>query len=586
MEVRTSSTSPPSRRSWPSTTSSASARRPSSHLRRPVRFLQVPPRPPGNPQAYLSRMPPGPSRPKGEAPSAAAAVAARLSAYDVELPEDYCGVSFDMIKRPEANLIMGEAVLAVIDGSTLDASPYKADRGKVHWRRKLFEETFLRFEANPPRPKSAPEQEQAEVQDREQPQEEVEEREPADAVADETSPTATDRVDLAPALEPAAASSGNPTQAPVASPAPVLAAAAVQASEITSPATPTPQHPEPTSSRGEAENPSTPVPTVVAPEIRPSASVGQAAPAGDGRSGMPAFDQAQPVPASGQIIEFPGAPNAHQDAVDADDILDPFESALPSRPAMADAGPQVHARDVGSDEADETAGDPAGGDDETPTYDGPEWEGPSEEAEADLDRTMDDRIHYDPREHDPAVAGAMRTGGLDPAAAAALAEAAAPPVVEEREASRLPVGGVPPRPPIPMPTVRPAPAVPPRPAVAPPGSAGTSAPRRGRRCPAPARAVGWLRGRSPSGRRDCRIGGWSSGCRGVVRGGRVELLQELVQLRRNGALRGLVAVAQSGPDASGRHDSQLGALIHLGAVRHLLFRPGHRISSEPSMQPQ
>jgi len=428
--------------------------------------------PAGVPQPDAS----GPQSTEGEAPSAAAAVAARLSAYDVELPEDYCGVSFDMIKRPEANLIMGEAVLAVIDGSTLDASPYKADRGKVHWRRKLFEETFLRFEANPPRPKSAPEQEQAEVQDREQPQEEVEEREPADAVADETSPTATDRVDLAPALEPAAASSGNPTLAPVASPAPVPAAAAVQASEITSPATPTPQHPEPTSSRGEAENPSTPVPTVVAPEIRPSASVGQAAPAGDGRSGMPAFDQARPVPASGQIIEFPGAPNAHQDAVDADDILDPFESALPSRPAMADAGPQVHARDVGSDEADETAGDPAGGDDETPTYDGPEWEGPSEEAEADLDRTMDDRIHYDPREHDPAVAGAMRTGGLDPAAAAALAEAAAPPVVEEREASRLPVGGVPPRPPIPMPTVRPAPAVPPRPAVAPPGSAGTSAP--------------------------------------------------------------------------------------------------------------
>jgi hypothetical protein len=430
--------------------------------------------PAGVPQPDTS----GPPSTEGEAPSAAAAVAARLSAYDVELPEDYCGVSFDMIKRPEANLIMGEAVLAVIDGSTLDASPYKADRGKVHWRRKLFEETFLRFEANPPRPKSAPEQEQAEAQEQaqEQVEERAEEREPVDAVADETSPTATDRVDLAPALEPAATSSGIPTQAPATDPASVPAAAAVQASEITSQAMPTPQHPEPTSSRGEAGNPSTSAPTVAAPEIRPSATVGQAAPAGDGRSGMPAFDQARPVPASGQIIEFPGAPNAHQDAVDADDILDPFESALPSRTAMADAGLEIHASDVGSDEADEADGDPAGGEDETPTYEGPEWEGPSEEAEADLNRTMDDRIHYDPREHGPAEAGAMRTGGLDPAAAAALAEAAAPPVVEEREASRLPVGGVPPRPPIPMPTVRPAPAAPPRPAVAPPGSPGTAAP--------------------------------------------------------------------------------------------------------------
>ncbi|MFC6049332.1 hypothetical protein ACFPYM_16020, partial [Methylobacterium hispanicum] len=79
-------------------------------------------------------------------------LARRLSAYDVVMPDDFFGVTFDMLKRPEAEQIMAEATLAAVDGLTLDASPYKADRGKVHWRRRLFEEAFAHFQANPPLP--------------------------------------------------------------------------------------------------------------------------------------------------------------------------------------------------------------------------------------------------------------------------------------------------------------------------------------------------------------------------------------------------------------------------------------------------
>lgn len=415
----------------------------------------------------------------GEAPSAAAAVAARLSAYDVELPGDYCGVSFDMIKRPEANLIMGEAVLAVIDGSSLDASPYKADRGKVHWRRKLFEETFLRFEANPPRPRSDQEPEQA--RNPEQPA----------VVAEETPPAADARPDVAPTPEPAAASSGIPVPVAAAASLPTVAAIEVPAAEpeaateVTPAAASTIQHPTPPSVAVEAEASSGPAPTVAASALRPTGSPQSSAPAGDGRAGIAATDPFPQAPALGQIIEFPGAPNAAQDAVDADDHLDPFESTPSSRPAVAHADQAVQAVGTGSDQADEAeeaaetraAGeDEAGDDDATPTYDGPEWEGPSEE-EGDLDRSFDDRIHYDPRADRAGDAGAAaHSADLDHAAAAALAEAAAPTVPEVRDGPRLPVGGVPPRPPIPMPTARPAPAAPPRPSVTMPVSPGTSAP--------------------------------------------------------------------------------------------------------------
>lgn len=194
-------------------------------------------------------------------------------------------------------------------------------------------------------------------------------------------------------------------------------------------------------------------------------------------AGTDPFPQA---PALGQIIEFPGAPSAAQDAVDADDHLDPFESMPSSRPAVAQADPDVRAAEPGSDRADEAeetrdAGEDAAGDDATPTYDGPDWDGPSEE-EADLDRSFDDRIHYDLRADRAGEGGTAHPADLDHAAAAALAEAAAPTVPEERDGPRLPVGGVPPRPPIPMPTARPAPAAPPRPSVTMPVSPGTSAP--------------------------------------------------------------------------------------------------------------
>jgi hypothetical protein len=408
---------------------------------------------------------------EGEAPSAAAAVAARLSAYDVELPEDYCGVSFDMIKRPEANLIMGEAVLAVIDGSSLDASPYKADRGKVHWRRKLFEETFLRFEANPPRPRSDQEPEQAR-----------EPEQPA-VVVEETPPPADARPDIAPTPEPAAASAGTP--APAAAPVSAPTVAAVEepatAPEAAPAAAEAIRHPMPPSVPVEAEDPAGPVPMVAASLPRPLGSPESSAPAGDGRAGMAGTDPFPHVPALGQIIEFPGAPSATQDAVDADDHLDPFEAPPSSRPAVAQADPDVRAAGTGADRADEAeetrdAGEDATGDDATPTYDGPDWDGPSEE-EADLDRSFDDRIHYDPRADRAGEAGATaHPADLDHAAAVALAEAAAPTVPEERDGPRLPVGGVPPRPPIPMPTARPAPAAPPRPSVTMPVSPGPSAP--------------------------------------------------------------------------------------------------------------
>ncbi|MGU3558578.1 hypothetical protein [Methylobacterium radiotolerans] len=404
--------------------------------------------PAGAPQ----QAPSAPQQSQGKARSAA--VAARLSAYEVELPEDYCGVMFDMIKRPEANLIMGEAILTVIDGSSLDASPYKADRGKVHWRRKLFEKTFLRFEANPPRMKSA--------------------LEPEEAVRDEASPTAAAQVVQQPGPESAPELEPSPTTVPVAAAVPVPNAAEASGREW--------KH-SLSSTRAEAEVFFNPASTVVTSELRPSESVKHTAPAGDGRAGVAAFDPPRPAPTvSGKTIEISGAPNALQDADEADDLLYPFKFSLPSRSIVVDAGPKVHAakhaakaeeEDVVSDEA---AADPAGVDDETPTYDGPNCETPSENAEADLDRSFDDRIHHVPRGYGSADAGAMRADRLNPAVVAAVAEAAATPLAEWPEVPRLPAGGVLLRPPIPMLITRPSPAAPLRPAMAPPGSFGPVAP--------------------------------------------------------------------------------------------------------------
>ncbi len=394
---------------------------------------------------------------EGEAPSAAAAVAARLSAYEVDLPEDYFGVTFDMIKRPEANLIMGEAVLAAIDGLSLDVSPYKADRGKVHWRRKLFEETFQHFEANPPRPKAVPEPETASQSD--------------GALPGEAAPTGGGPVVLAPTVETEAEAAvvAPPDARPETVAAPVAAAMQPVEKEAVSGANSPALVQDPV--REEAEASSADQVDGEASDVCLSEEAAIGGPAGDGPAGMSTLEPSRSVPTSGKIIEFPGAPSAPQDAGDPDDLLDPFESSLPLRTLAPVVAPSSH----GSD-AEEEGGAQGEEGDGTPTYDGPDWEGPSEDETAHLERTFDDRIHYDPREFAQTGVPGVRTDGLDPAAAAALAEAAAPSVAEERELPRLPVGGVPPRPPIPMPTSRPAPPAPPRPAVAPPGTQAAAVP--------------------------------------------------------------------------------------------------------------
>lgn len=411
---------------------------------------------------------------EGEAPSAAAAVAARLSAYEVDLPEDYFGVTFDMIKRPEANLIMGEAVLAAIDGLSLDASPYKADRGKVHWRRKLFEETFQHFEANPPRPRAVQEPEPASPSD--------------GALPSDASSTAEGPVVHAPTVESEAEAAV--IVPPVIQPETVAAPVAAAMQSVEREAAPGANSPslmqeaapgagspalvqEPVQEEGEGS--SADLVDGEASEVRLSEDPVHGGPAGDGPAGMSTLDLSRSVPTSGKIIEFPGAPSAPQDAGDPDDLLDPFESSLPLRtlaPVVDPSSHGSHAEAEAEDEAD-ALGEQGDG---TPTYDGPDWEGPAEDETAHLERTFDDRIHYDPRESTQTGVPVVRNDGLDPAAAAALAEAAAPSVPEERETPRLPVGGVPPRPPIPMPTSRPAPPAPPRPAVAPPGAQAAAVP--------------------------------------------------------------------------------------------------------------
>lgn len=402
-------------------------------------------------------------------PSAAEAVAARLSAYEVEMPSDYFGVSFDMLKRPEADLIMGEAILAVVDGLPLDASPYKGDRGKVHWRRKLFEETFTFFLAAPPRAKIM-------------------------ATPSVDAPAVAESGDEAPNAGPPAIDAAVPqAQAQATAEADLRAAADRAVETVVPPVSQTEATPAAAADQGDPEaTREDPAP------VRDGASEDEAASPhvddrddGDRREdhdaggGQPADDEVredaaelplvEPVrehAGSGQVIEFPSQAAAPVSpvapAVAEQDLVDPFESSPPHRQTAslgtaAAVDPINHA-----------------GRADTPTYDGPDWEGPGGDGEDDLERNFADRVGFD-RDDDDRYAAPVANPGLDHAAAAALAEAVeVPPVevpaVETPDAARLPAGGVPPRPAIAMPSVRPVPAVPPRPALAAPGSVATGLP--------------------------------------------------------------------------------------------------------------
>ena len=399
-------------------------------------------------------------------PSAAEAVAARLSAYEIVMPADYLGVSFDMVKRPEADLIMGEAILAVVDGLPLDASPYKGDRGKVHWRRKLFEETFAYFSAAPPRAKilATGTVEGAAVGTT------VVEA-PDDAIPPVHAGTLQAPVDaqlLAPADEPpadAVPSTGQPEA--------------------------TPEHAGGDEAHDPVDEGSAPV-LEQDPGTPQAASDDEADPNGDahgpvegdrvegaGDDRLPddevRHDAAEPPlvepvlgnAGTGRVIDFPSptaapvAPVAPVAPAEPDlDHVDPFESSPPERrtASLGAVGP--------IDQGDPT---------DTPTYDGPEWEAPGSEAEEDLERNFADRAGFD-RDDDDRYGAPATNPGLDHAAAAALAQAVDIPGAATIEAPRLPAGGVPPRPAMAMQSVRPVPAVPPRPAQATPGPAASGLP--------------------------------------------------------------------------------------------------------------
>jgi hypothetical protein len=396
-------------------------------------------------------------------PSAAEAVAARLSAYEVEMPSDYFGVSFDMLKRPEADLIMGEAILAVVDGLPLDASPYKGDRGKVHWRRKLFEETFAFFLAAPPRAKII-------------------------ATPSVDAPAVAESGDEAPNAGPPAIDAGVPQ---VQAPAEVdfRAAADRIPDTIVSPAPQTEAAHEAAADEGDPEAArEAPAPVgdgateheAASTQVEDDRDDGDRREDHDAGGDSPADDEvredaaelplAEPVrehAGSGQVIDFPSqtaAPAAPVvPAVAEQDLVDPFESSPPHRQTAS----------LGTAAAVDAI-DHAGRAD-TPTYDGPDWEGPGGEGEDDLERNFADRAGFDRDDDDRYVAPAANPG-LDHAAAAALAEAVEVPAAETPGAVRLPAGGVPPRPAIAMPSVRPVPAVPPRPALAAPGPVATGLP--------------------------------------------------------------------------------------------------------------
>lgn len=396
-------------------------------------------------------------------PSAAEAVAARLSAYEVEMPSDYFGVSFDMLKRPEADLIMGEAILAVVDGLPLDASPYKGDRGKVHWRRKLFEETFAFFLAAPPRAKIL-------------------------ASLSVDAPAVAESGDEAPNAGPPAIDAGV-HQVQATSEADLRAAADRAVETVVPPVSQTEVTPAAAADQGDPEatreNPA-PVSDGASEDEAASPHVDDDRDDGDRREDHdaggdpPADDEVREDAAElplvepvrehagpAQVIDFPSQAAAPvppvAPAVDDHDIVDPFESSPPHR-QTASLGTVAVVDPV--DHADRT---------DTPTYDGPDWEGPGGDGEDDLERNFADRVGFD-RDDDDRYAAPAANPGLDHAAAAALAEAVEVPTAETPEAARLPAGGVPPRPAIAMPSVRPVPAVPPRPALAAPGSVATGLP--------------------------------------------------------------------------------------------------------------
>lgn len=378
-----------------------------------------------------------PAQPDPE-PSAVEAVASRVSAYDVDLPDDYFGVSFDRVKRPEANLIMGEAILAVVDGLSLDASPYKGDRGKVHWRRKLFEETYAYFLAAPPQAKvvAAHESDDAHV-----------ERPVADAaVVEVPAPVIAEPVTEAerPVDQHAPAAHLSPeSEMPPADPA----ADAVSEDE------------QAAGDEGLVVQGASHAVEADPQDVGSDADAGpdpiRGEDEGHGSAELPLIEPVRPIAASGRVIDFP-SPAPAPAAADLDPV-DPFESSPPHRRNVS-----VDAHDAAASVEDDRPG--------APTYDGPDWEGPGAEAEDDLERNFADRVGFD-RDDDDRYAAGGAGSGLDHAAAAALVEAVEVPASVPEEAPRLPVGGVPPRPAIAMPNARPAASIPPRPAVISNGSA-------------------------------------------------------------------------------------------------------------------
>ncbi|GJD89413.1 hypothetical protein BHAOGJBA_2940 [Methylobacterium hispanicum] len=372
-----------------------------------------------------------------ERPSLTEMLARRLSAYDVVMPDDFFGVTFDMLKRPEAEQIMAEATLAAVDGLTLDASPYKADRGKVHWRRRLFEEAFAHFQANPPLPieDAVVGMDAAAIERSVEPP-------PAPEPARETAPAvgpvrAQEAIgsEIAPdevrdeAASPASASGADARDD-------LIPEQASSLEELSAPEFPA-QDPEPVrdvvfeaqeayAGREESSDPVS--------QVAPENPVGEA-----------------PAAPIGRVIDFPlQVARAHEPQ--AEDVLDPFGAGPSLSPVRASA-PIPPASDA---PYDGPAADPH--DETPPPYDEEDWGAPTDDA-ADLEREFSERIGYDRSDEEGSDAD-----GLDAAAAAALAvvvETPATPV-----AAGLPTGGIPPRPA--MPNLRPAPSMPPRPASAPP----------------------------------------------------------------------------------------------------------------------
>ena len=377
-----------------------------------------------------------------ERPSLTEMLARRLSAYDVVMPDDFFGVSFDMLKRPEAEQIMAEAALAAVDGLRLDASPYKADRGKVHWRRRLFEEAFAHFQANPPLPiADADGGEDAAASDRivESPSAPM----PVHQTAAVVEPLGLQEpVVLREAVGPKIAA--HDVRDGVAS-----GAASLHDGDA---AYDVPSVPEfPSAEVPAQDRDRTSVVGVEAEDAHAGAHEGP-----DPASEAEPIDEVPEAP-TGRVIGFP-IQGARQHGPEDEDALDPF-GAGPSLSSVRASAPVPSAL-YGS-----LAEDP--GEETPPPFDEEDWGGPSDDA-ADLDREFSERTGYDRGDED-----GLDRGGLDPAAAAALAvvvETPAPP------AAGLPTGGIPPRPA--MPNLRPAPSMPPRPANAPPSmpSAGTVSP--------------------------------------------------------------------------------------------------------------